>query len=311
MVSLPSGNGQRLPEVVASGLGDPEVDRLLNLSPCARTMLLEARRKKFKIKWGDPGKGTYCVPEARRIFIDPNLKGDPGRVAGVLCHELGHATSSRPGFGIKEAKRAEWIEENLPRALGRAMGSVIGQGDAGEALGRKVGGAVEKWTQDLYVAYNVRQDLTDEGHADMKLAACVRQAWRAAQASGDRQLMEEVCRMWEHGSEGLRKKEAALWEETQNGKLSMRKAEEEIGEYYADHEHPSMNPKRTYRQVYEENWRKLLDLHPKEPEWTGRRPGPGTGEEAMVYTRMLTSYRPLEGQGSWRTDEARPVGRER
>lgn len=301
----PAESSQPSREFVSCGLGDAEVDRLLNLSPCARTMLREATKGKrpYQIQWGDPGKGTYCDRGFKKIVIDPKLKGEPALVAGALCHELGHATSNRPGFDVDAAKRCEWIEENLPRAVGRAVGSAIGQWEAGKAFGQKVGRRIEKWTEDLYVAYNVRQDLTDEGHADMKLAACVKQAWAAVEHSGDRRLMWEVYRMWHDGDEALRQKEAALWYETQKGKLSLRKAEEQIGDYYADHEHPSTNPRKTYRQQYEESWHRVLDLHPKGREQAGQEPAPANSDGFLVNAGTLTPYRPWEGRVAWGRDD--------
>ncbi|CAB4242874.1 protein of unknown function [Methylacidimicrobium sp. AP8] len=292
---------------VSSGLGDPEVDRLLNLSPCARTMLQEAISKGYEIKWGEVGKGTYCIPGAElgrfrrrgKIVIDSSLKGDPALVASALCHELGHPTDNPFLLNPVAVKMAEWVEENLVPLAGQAA-----LGPLGGAIGRRAGRAAEAWIEDASVAFNTRQCLTDEGHADMKLAACVAQAWAAVRNSGDRRLQQEVSRMWNDGDVGLRAKEMALWNAMQEGKITAKKAEEQVGEYFADHEHPSTDLKKTYRKHYEEAWRKEMALHP-EANQPRRQPAPEELDRLLANSRALAPQRTWEGRGTWRRDSSR------
>lgn len=79
-------------------IGDLAFRKVLQLSPALQADVAEIQSKGFKILWGDSGKGTYLVENAKdpRVVIDGNAKGNGPRIAGALAHEIGHQKFREP-----------------------------------------------------------------------------------------------------------------------------------------------------------------------------------------------------------------------
>ncbi|MFE9575270.1 hypothetical protein ACFYO1_02705 [Nocardia sp. NPDC006044] len=104
---------------VRTGLGK-DVDEFVALSPTLSTAIRDLQASptgKWKITYGEEGKGIFCDTAARRIILDPGYarKGSY-RVVYALAHEVGHArlVEKHPGledlFYREGMTRIEWVQ---------------------------------------------------------------------------------------------------------------------------------------------------------------------------------------------------------
>lgn len=102
---------------VMSGLG-PSVDGMLAKGPKLANKIADLQREGWTIKWGTPGKGTYCNPATQEIVVDPNKLGNDAGIVRSLSHEAGHAAYDRePEIPKGTLTRDEYVRQNTKRDL--------------------------------------------------------------------------------------------------------------------------------------------------------------------------------------------------
>ncbi|QSR84558.1 hypothetical protein [Methylacidimicrobium sp. B4] len=280
------------------------VDEIVNLSPHGRWLFQQA--DKYEIDWGVPGGGSYTIRHGDRgvIAIDPELKGNPAAVAAALFHELGHATYHPPRVDGDLAHELERLEIEAPKEVGRWVGNLVGKGKEGAELGKRLGFGIEKATEDGCVAWNVNQDLTDEGHAEMTRIICCRQAKSAAKQRGDRRLEAEADEALRFLGNEVVQRGNRSWEQMQKVMITRQGADFQLGQWIGDHLHPSTDPNSTYRDYYEKGEWANVALSFEEKERLEEEPAPGGFDGNFIRPSELSPYQPWV-QSSCRVDPSR------
>jgi hypothetical protein len=124
------------PEPVVTGLGD-EVDEIASKSPTLQKHLAELKKDGWTFQYGKSGVGA--VDHGNKIvYVDPSLKGSPGKSAAVLAHEVGHARNPAAFVSTEGKTREQYIEERIKAELaseGAAALETVGYAnEAGGAL---------------------------------------------------------------------------------------------------------------------------------------------------------------------------------
>lgn len=100
-----------------TGLGK-DVDAVAGLSPTLQNNVQKLQADRWDIKYGAPGKGSFCDRDKKEIVIDSNLKGNPALVTQILAHESGHALyQPDPYIPPTGLTRQEYIDKNTARDL--------------------------------------------------------------------------------------------------------------------------------------------------------------------------------------------------
>ncbi|MEV3961477.1 hypothetical protein AB0M34_11335 [Nocardia sp. NPDC050193] len=104
-----------------------DVDDILAGSPNITALVQDIQRKGWRIRYGDPGSGTWASHGMKTINLDGNLKMNPQRAASSLIHELDHANRPDPRTDLRSdpsLNRDEWVEFKV-KALLRGEGTAI------------------------------------------------------------------------------------------------------------------------------------------------------------------------------------------
>jgi len=102
---------------VKTGLGD-DVDKLAGKSPTLQKNLQKLQDDGWTIKYGEPGKGSFCDKKAKTIVIDPNDKGNSASITQTLAHESGHALyTADPYVPHNGLTKDEYVRRNVESGL--------------------------------------------------------------------------------------------------------------------------------------------------------------------------------------------------
>jgi type VI secretion system secreted protein VgrG len=108
--------GNSVPSI-AEKLG-PEVGYYVKNSPTLNSSLTTLEKQGWKIKYGDPGSGSFCDKENKVIQIDGNEKEDPNEVATTLAHETGHALYKEDPYVAPDGlSKEEYVNANVESGL--------------------------------------------------------------------------------------------------------------------------------------------------------------------------------------------------
>ena len=90
--NTPRNTPVRVSEFMAKEVGD-EVNALVAKSPSLEADLKKLDGARWKIRYGEPGGGSYVDRNFGRVItLDSSLRGRPEALAQTLSHEVGHAT---------------------------------------------------------------------------------------------------------------------------------------------------------------------------------------------------------------------------
>ncbi|MGV2288489.1 hypothetical protein AAHK20_07210 [Trinickia sp. YCB016] len=89
--NTPRNTPVRVSEFMANEAGD-EANALVGKSPSLQADLKKLDGADWKIRYGEPGGGSYANRERQVITLDSSLKGHPEALTQTLSHEVGHAT---------------------------------------------------------------------------------------------------------------------------------------------------------------------------------------------------------------------------
>ena len=107
--------------------GDPKVDKMtagldpsakaqVDKSPTLKKQLGELHDDGWKVKQGDPGKGSFADRKNKEIVLDPNLPKD--QQTQVLAHEAGHAKYTPDPYVPPTGKtKQEYVDANVKNSM--------------------------------------------------------------------------------------------------------------------------------------------------------------------------------------------------
>jgi type VI secretion system secreted protein VgrG len=149
---------------IATGLGK-DVDAVAALSPTLQKNVQKLREDGWKIKYGEPGKGSFCRRDRKEIIIDPDSKGKPVLVTQTLAHESGHALyQPDPYIPPAGLTRQVYIDSNAARDLAdEGEATLMNCQIRAEIISRNgpnigVAGAQEAQYEKIYAKYSKPED---------------------------------------------------------------------------------------------------------------------------------------------------------
>ncbi|WAC20670.1 hypothetical protein OVA24_04660 [Luteolibacter sp. SL250] len=94
------------------------VNELVEKSPTLVANLKALEEDGWVIRYGEPGKGSFCDKTKKEIVIDPNEKDNPASITQTLAHESGHALySADPYVPHTGLSKDEYVRKNVEAAL--------------------------------------------------------------------------------------------------------------------------------------------------------------------------------------------------
>jgi hypothetical protein len=231
-----------------SGLGEA-VDKEIAKSPLFKAKLEAVQKKGFVIKYRDDGKpGSACDKNSKppAILMDPKANNSVETTLSTLAHELGHADYTADPYVPLVPKQCK----------NAANGAVQSCSEQPFTL-----------TAEEYAEKNAERLLKDEGEATLTAV----------------ELLSDLSANGGPKNLKVPGAKAADYAKIAGDSRKSRDAKRlEIGKVFADHERPSTDPKKTYREYYKQPY---LDHYSKSVT------KPPSGSKPVPYSTLFPNGR--------------------
>ncbi|KVQ21851.1 type VI secretion system Vgr family protein [Burkholderia ubonensis] len=175
---------------VETGLGH-DVDQLAAKSPGLQADLKKLKDDGWKIKYGEPGGGSFARRENQTITLDGSFKGNTAGTTQTLAHEVGHATY---GFQADYSSKTAYVNGTLADEGAATMNNIKARREILANGGADIGIAGNSAN---HAAYNKAYDqFLKDGNADAARQAIGAQFGRGEITSNTKQPYAEYYGGW-------------------------------------------------------------------------------------------------------------------